>query len=228
MVTFSYFLMTLLMFSGLFLIGLILLQRGRGGGLAGAFGGMGGQSAFGTKAGDVFTRITIGVATAWILLCAGSVVALHHASQGPDDASLFKSETEADSVKKAEPKADDATGLGAPQGANDAPPGAASPKDGPKDDEVKSAITPAPAKPDDAEKKPEGTDEKKPVEEKKAAEPSPADPVKPEPAKPEEPKPEPAKPESPTPEPTKPEEPKPESEKPAEPKPEAAPEKKPE
>ena len=80
MITFSYFLMTLLMFAGLFLIGLILLQRGRGGGLAGAFGGMGGQSAFGTKAGDVFTRITIGVAAAWILLCAGSVVALHNSS----------------------------------------------------------------------------------------------------------------------------------------------------
>ena len=80
MVMFSYFLMTLLGFSGLFLIGLILLQRGRGGGLAGAFGGIGGQSAFGTKAGDVFTRITIGVASAWILLCAGSVVALHNST----------------------------------------------------------------------------------------------------------------------------------------------------
>ena len=75
-----YLLMTLLGFAGLFLIGLILLQRGRGGGLAGAFGGMGGQSAFGTKAGDVFTRITIGIAAAWILLCAGSVVALHNYS----------------------------------------------------------------------------------------------------------------------------------------------------
>ena len=38
----------------LFLIALVLIQRGRGGGLAGAFGGAGGQSAFGTKAGDVF------------------------------------------------------------------------------------------------------------------------------------------------------------------------------
>ena len=46
----------------LFLILLVLIQRGRGGGLAGAFGGMGGQSAFGTKAGDLFTRITIVVA----------------------------------------------------------------------------------------------------------------------------------------------------------------------
>jgi preprotein translocase subunit SecG len=51
-----------------FLILLVLVQRGRGGGLTGALGGMGGQSAFGTKAGDTFTRITIGAATVWIVL----------------------------------------------------------------------------------------------------------------------------------------------------------------
>src|SRR6201986_3475652 len=56
------------------MIVLILLQRGRGGGLAGAFGGMGGQSAFGTKAGDVFTKITIYIATVWILLGCVCVV----------------------------------------------------------------------------------------------------------------------------------------------------------
>jgi len=59
----------LLVFSALFLIALVLIQRGRGGGLAGAFGGAGGQSAFGTKAGDVFTKITVVVAACWILLC---------------------------------------------------------------------------------------------------------------------------------------------------------------
>ena len=59
----------LLVFSSLFLIALVLIQRGRGGGLAGAFGGMGGQSAFGTKAGDVFTRITVITAACWILMC---------------------------------------------------------------------------------------------------------------------------------------------------------------
>jgi preprotein translocase subunit SecG len=56
------------LFVGLLLIFVILLQRGRGGGLAGAFGGAGGQSAFGTKAGDVFTRITIGIAVVWVLM----------------------------------------------------------------------------------------------------------------------------------------------------------------
>jgi preprotein translocase subunit SecG len=58
-----------LVLTSLFLILLVLVQRGRGGGLAGALGGMGGQSAFGTKAGDMFTRITVGVAGFWIVLC---------------------------------------------------------------------------------------------------------------------------------------------------------------
>ncbi len=67
----------LLFLSSVFLILLVLIQRGRGGGLAGAFGGLGGQSAFGTKAGDLFTRITIGVAAFWIILCAASVKLLN-------------------------------------------------------------------------------------------------------------------------------------------------------
>ena len=53
-----------------FLILLVLVQRGRGGGLTGALGGMGGSSAFGAKAGDIFTRITIVVAGVWIASCA--------------------------------------------------------------------------------------------------------------------------------------------------------------
>lgn len=56
------------------LIAIILIQRGKGGGLAGAFGGVGGSSAFGTKAGDVFTRTTVGIAIAWILLSMLMVV----------------------------------------------------------------------------------------------------------------------------------------------------------
>lgn len=64
---------TLLFLIALFMILLVLIQRGKGGGLTGALGGMGGQSAFGTKAGDVFTRVTIVVAAIWILLCAAAV-----------------------------------------------------------------------------------------------------------------------------------------------------------
>src|SRR5262245_35683922 len=59
-----------------FLILVILVQRGRGGGLTGALGGMGGQSAFGTKAGDLFTRITIVVAAIWVLLSMASIKVL--------------------------------------------------------------------------------------------------------------------------------------------------------
>lgn len=56
-----------------FLVLLVLVQRGRGGGLTGALGGPGGQSAFGTKAGDLFTRITVVVAAVWIFACAAAV-----------------------------------------------------------------------------------------------------------------------------------------------------------
>ena len=66
------FVMLVLVFISLILIAVILLQRGRGGGLAGAFGGMGGQRAFGTKAGDVFTKITIGLVAVWVLLAGVS------------------------------------------------------------------------------------------------------------------------------------------------------------
>ncbi len=73
--------MTLLMLIGVLLILIILLQRGRGGGLVGAFGGMGGQSAFGTKAGDVFTKITIVLAVIWVILAGLSGFALRAGSE---------------------------------------------------------------------------------------------------------------------------------------------------
>src|SRR5262245_25630158 len=57
-----------LLLASVFLICLVLIQRGKGGGLAGAFGGAGGQSAFGSRAGDAFTKITIYTALVWILL----------------------------------------------------------------------------------------------------------------------------------------------------------------
>lgn len=50
------------------LILVILLQKGRGGGLAGAFGGAGGYSAFGAKTGDVFTWITISLTAMFVVL----------------------------------------------------------------------------------------------------------------------------------------------------------------
>ena len=64
----QWFLAILLICVCCFLMIVILLQRGRGGGLVGAFGGGGGSSAFGAKTGDVFTWITVIVATLFIVL----------------------------------------------------------------------------------------------------------------------------------------------------------------
>lgn len=58
---------TLFGFMALILMIVILLQRGRGVGLAGAFGGAGGHTAFGSKTGDVLTWATIVIAGALLL-----------------------------------------------------------------------------------------------------------------------------------------------------------------
>lgn len=78
----SYLSVTVLMITGVLMVFIILLQRGRGGGLAGAFGGAGGQSALGTKAGDVFTRITIGLAVVWVFFACVSIYALRAGTEG--------------------------------------------------------------------------------------------------------------------------------------------------
>ena len=86
----------------LFLIGIILIQRGKGGGLAGAFGGVGGSSAFGTKTGDVFTKITVGVAIAWILLSMLMVVLTNRrntSAWGNDPATSLTKEFDSSSSK---------------------------------------------------------------------------------------------------------------------------------
>src|SRR3954464_4800575 len=76
-----YMFMIPLMLLSVFLVLVILVQRGRGGGLTGALGGMGGQSAFGTKAGDLFTRVTIVVAAIWVVLSMASLKILNNYSQ---------------------------------------------------------------------------------------------------------------------------------------------------
>ncbi len=57
----------------LFMILLVLIQRGKGGGLAGAFGGAGGSSPFGSRAGDAFTRFTLIIAAIWALAIIAEV-----------------------------------------------------------------------------------------------------------------------------------------------------------
>ena len=65
---FSTILNWLVLIVGILLIFLVLIQRGKGGGLAGAFGGAGGSSAFGSRAGDLFTRVTLILAGVWVVL----------------------------------------------------------------------------------------------------------------------------------------------------------------
>ncbi len=73
-----------LLLVGLFMILLVLIQRGKGGGLIGALGGTGGSSPFGSRAGDQFTRLTIYVACIWLFLTmlqVRAIQAVHTAAQ---------------------------------------------------------------------------------------------------------------------------------------------------
>jgi preprotein translocase subunit SecG len=58
----------LIILVSLVLMFIVLIQRGKGGGLAGAFGGAGGSSAFGSRAGDQFLKITLYIAAFWAVL----------------------------------------------------------------------------------------------------------------------------------------------------------------
>lgn len=63
----------------LLLMGLILLQKNRGSGLSGAFGGVGGHTAFGTKTGDFLTWVTVGLAGVFIILSITAVFVFERA-----------------------------------------------------------------------------------------------------------------------------------------------------
>lgn len=50
------------------LILIVLIQKGRGGGLSGAFGGLGAGGLFGTKTGDFLTWVTIAITALFLSL----------------------------------------------------------------------------------------------------------------------------------------------------------------
>ena len=69
----SYFLGIMFIVICMLLIGVVLIQKGRGGGLSGAFGGAGGHSAFGSRTGDMFTWITVVLVSLFLLSAAVTV-----------------------------------------------------------------------------------------------------------------------------------------------------------
>jgi preprotein translocase subunit SecG len=182
----------MLIFVSAFMILLILVQRGRGGGLTGALGGAGGQSAFGSKAGDVFTRITIGTAVVWIFLSmitisiynspppppakAGDDTGLIDASTGEGDAAAEKDATTDGKLPSGDGKTLDDTLL----------PGESNPTDEPKSGTDPSKSVPetqpgdpglnAPSTNDSPEKEPAKTDSKTDTPSDKAPQPPPSTP----------------------------------------------------
>lgn len=64
----SHFLNLVVVGLGLLLMLIVLIQRGKGGGLAGALGGAGGSSPFGSRAADAFVKITLYLAAVWVLV----------------------------------------------------------------------------------------------------------------------------------------------------------------
>ena len=118
----------LLFVVSLWLIFLVLIQRGKGGGLTGALGGSGGSSAFGAKAGDAFTKVTVVSAAIWITLCMLTIASVNPPPRPPqavdnDGAVMSSSDEEGDSMDAGatsdSDSADAAGDSGATMGAGD-------------------------------------------------------------------------------------------------------------
>jgi len=126
----------------------VLIQRGKGGGLAGAFGGVGGSSAFGTKAGDVFTRITVGIAIAWILLSMLMVILTnrHNESAWGSDAVSRPTDTFGTGVPR--PKKGSSDAKSGKEAVPPPPSPASSPRSGPAESPLPADFPPIPAIPE--------------------------------------------------------------------------------
>jgi preprotein translocase subunit SecG len=74
--------MALWLISCLALVFIIMIQKGKGGGLSAAFGGAGGTSSlFGAKTGDFLTWVTIGVAGVFLFLAV--IMGLYYRPPAP-------------------------------------------------------------------------------------------------------------------------------------------------
>jgi len=86
----------------LFMILVILIQKPKGGGLSGAFGGAGGssQAAFGAKTGDLLTLITTGCFVAFLLLAGGLTYAIRADVKPKDVAAASGTATPAETTSE--------------------------------------------------------------------------------------------------------------------------------
>src|SRR5436305_13211291 len=79
----------LMLLVALILILLVLIQKGRGGGLSSAFSGGGGNTAFGSKTGDVLTWATSIVFGVFMLLAIGLNLVANYKQAHANDAAAI-------------------------------------------------------------------------------------------------------------------------------------------
>ncbi|MCX5692251.1 MAG: preprotein translocase subunit SecG [Candidatus Omnitrophica bacterium] len=106
----------------LFLIAVILLQAGKGGGLADTFGGSQMQSLFGTKSTTVLTKLTAVCAIGFIATCITLAVMSSHKTKSIVD-NVRIPQTAASQTETQAPQAQASTPVepsAAPQGGTDA------------------------------------------------------------------------------------------------------------
>ena len=88
---YSHLLNAIIIVLGLMLMLIVLIQRGKGGGLAGAFGGAGGSSAFGSRTADAFVKITLYLAAVWVLFIMIHVKVVKYDTHQQDSTSVTTS-----------------------------------------------------------------------------------------------------------------------------------------
>lgn len=77
-----YFFIVIFILLSILLVLIVLIQKGRGGGLSGAFGGAGGHTAFGSKTGDVLTWATSIIFGVFVLLAVAlNLLSTHRENQ---------------------------------------------------------------------------------------------------------------------------------------------------
>jgi preprotein translocase subunit SecG len=90
------------------LIGLVLIQRGRGAGLVESFAGV--ESMFGTKTSVFLTRTTTIMSVVFFFTCLGlAVLSVRQSKSLMRDAAVVKSETDTGKTEAAKPAAPAAT-----------------------------------------------------------------------------------------------------------------------